>query len=217
MKLLKFRWIILLLAIILLAGCSKDTSQIEEKFGKGIILQKDSAVVFFKSYTFLPENNNVDSTNLETDLSIFYYRPYSGKVKKIKEFKKIKNWSDNWLTHIDHNKNSLGFSIENPKKEKATSNEGIYLYNMQTSTITKIEDQGARFWISPDGNLVLYQLSRRGNDIFQLYGYDADEDSKSLYNENQPLIKNIEWLENGKAALLITEKEDSTIRIDIKN
>lgn len=207
----------LFLAISILGGCSKKTSEIKEEFGKGVILQEDSSVVFFKSYTFLPEDNNIDSTELETNLSLFYYNPYSGKVKKIKEFKKIENWSEKWNTHIDYSNNIIGFSIQNTDRKKSTDNEGIYLYDIQKSTTRKIEDQGARFWISPDGSLVLYHLSSPESDLFQFYGYDIDEDKKSLYTENQPVIKNIEWLENGKAALLITEKEDSTIRIDFKN
>ncbi|MFO8236116.1 MAG: hypothetical protein R6U04_12015 [Bacteroidales bacterium] len=207
----------LFLFSVLLFSCQNDTAHVKEQFGEGIIQSEDSVVIFYKSITFIPDKKNIDTSKLKTDVSLFFYQPYAGKVHTIKTFEKINNWPAAWQTHLAYSENLVGFSLKNTRKNKRNENEGIYLYNIGKSKIRKIEDHGEKFWISPDEKLLLYHLINENRKTYRLYGYDTEEDKTSLYNESQPMIKNIEWLENGKAALLITEKKDSAIRIDLKN
>jgi dipeptidyl aminopeptidase/acylaminoacyl peptidase len=172
--------------------------------------------LFFKGLTFYPEKDKIDTSKLKTKLKLILYSPYKKESTLIKDFELIEDWPKKWETHLDYNKNLIGFSLNNTKNKKSSDPEGIYLYNRKNGKIDKIENNGSNFWISPDGKLVIYHLYDEKTDSYKLYGYDVETKKHNLFEEAQPKIKNVEWLKKGEAALLQTEEKDSTILIDFR-
>jgi len=206
----------IILIVLTFSQCQNNTAHIDEQFGQGIILQQDSAVLFFKGLTFFPEEKKIDSTKLKTKLNLYLYKPYTGETELIKKFDQVKNWPGAWETFLDYNGNYIGFSLNNIKNKKLAEEEGIYLYDRNKKETNKIEEVGTKFWMSPDYKLIIYHLFDEESNSYQLYGYDTEEKKRSLFEEAQPKIKNVEWLKKGEAALLMTEKEDSTILVEFK-
>ena len=215
MKKLSFSFTLIIL-MFGLNNCQQELAHIDEQFGHGIILEDDSSVLFFKGLTYYPEGDNIDTSKLKTKLKLYLYHPKKGESRLIKEFDIIKNWPQIWESYLDYNDEIIGFSLKNTEKERQQSQEGIYVYHRKTGKTNKIEETGTHFWISPDGKLVIYHIFDEETNSYHLYGYDTENGKRTLFEEAQPKIKNVEWLKRGEAALLMTEKEDSTILVEFK-
>ncbi len=205
-----------LLFSFFLFSCEQPPSHIDEQFGNGIILTRDSSVAFFKGMTFFPEGSDKDTSKLKTKLNLYHYKPYKAKAQLIHSFGIIKNWPEEWETYLAQSNDLIGFSLANTKKSRINKEEGIYIYNLTTGKTNKIEETGQTFWISPDGKLIIYHLYDEESESYNLYGYDLEKESRSIYEEGQPKIRNVEWLRDGEAALLLTEEKDSTIVVEFK-
>jgi hypothetical protein len=201
---------------LILIGCQEQAAHVDEQFGEGMIIPKDSSVAFFKGFTFYPDQTKPDTSKLKTRLSLYLYHPSQGKASIIKEFGTIKNWPADWKTHLDQGQDLIAFSIQNKQHKRPGKDEGIYLYHLESQNLKKIEDTGNNFWISPDAKLIIYHKLDKDSEQYNLYGYDTDSGKRNLLDEGQPRIKDVEWLRDGEAALLMTEEKDSTILINLK-
>ena len=214
--------IITLFIAVMLTGCYKSTPKLEENFGPAAFNAQKNQMAFLKGHKIYcapkPINKffgNKKNKIKYNQVKLYRYNLQNQELVELHNFETLKEWPSQWKNQLKWQQNYLLLSLK--KETGATDHEekkgGFYMYDLNKQQISRIDQSAENFWLAPDKKLMLYLVKKNGE--YNLHGYNLNSEIKNILNKNIPKIEKLQWLKDGKAALVYETAEDSVLKINI--
>lgn len=214
--------LITLFLAVILTGCYESTPKLEENYGPVAFNAEKNQMAFLKGHKIYcaPKPINKffgDKKNKikYSQVKLYRYNLQNHELVELHNFETLKGWPSQWKNQLKWKQNYLLLSLqkETGESDHQREKDGFYMYDLNKQKISRIDQSAENFWLAPDKKLMLYLVKK--NEKYNLHGYDLNSKLKNILNNNIPRIDNLQWLKDGKAALIYGTAKDSVLKINI--